>query len=268
MTLPVWVTPELERWGVVAIIFVVALLVRSQAGHIANRLMLMMAATPRRQRLRPEREQTLRGLLTSVITMLVLVVAFLASFSLFIDVSTLIWLVGLFSAAFGLGMRPLVSDFFTGLSFLFENPFEVGEKVEMVGLPGGNVEGVIEAVFLRITMVRSPSGELFTIPNGEIRVIRNFSRGLFSLANIHLRITAEHLGKALPLLENLGEEAMVLLPNLLEPWRIISETGNMGQHVELTLAAKARFGKAAQMRPRLLALVQARLLEEGISLAD
>jgi hypothetical protein len=49
---------------------------------------------------------------------------------------------------------------------------------------------------------------------------------------------------------------VTLLPNLLEPWQVISDSGTIGHQTELTLVAKACFGQAAQMRPRLLALVQ------------
>ena len=49
---------------------------------------------------------------------------------------------------------------------------------------------------------------------------------------------------------------------------MISETGTIGQQTVLTLLAKARFGQAAEMRPRLLALVQERLAEAGIALVD
>ena len=61
---------------------------------------------------------------------------------------------------------------------------------------------------------------------------------------------------------------IVLLPNLVEPWQVTSLEGVMGQYTELTLIAKARFGKAMEMRPRLLALVQERLLEENIPLVN
>jgi hypothetical protein len=54
----------------------------------------------------------------------------------------------------------------------------------------------------------------------------------------------------------------------LEPWKIISETGTIGQQTELTLVAKARFGKAAEMRPRLLTFVQEKLSEADIPLAE
>ena len=85
---------------------------------------------------------------------------------------------------------------------------------------------------------------------------------------IKLKIEGADLSRALPLLEELGREAVSLLSNLLEPWQVISEKGTIGQQTELTLLAKARFGQAAEMRPRLLALVQERLAEVGIVLRD
>jgi hypothetical protein len=54
----------------------------------------------------------------------------------------------------------------------------------------------------------------------------------------------------------------------LESWQVISETGTLGAHTELTLLAKASFGQAAELRPHLLALVQERLAEADIVLVD
>ena len=86
---------------------------------------------------------------------------------------------GLFSAGFGLGARPMVSDFLSGIGFMFEDTFDVSEKIEIPGLPGGSVMGLVEAVHLRTTVIRAMSGEPYIVPNGEIRVVRNFSRGDF-----------------------------------------------------------------------------------------
>ena len=54
---------------------------------------------------------------------------------------------------------------------------------------------------------------------------------------------------------------------MIESWQVISPEGMIGQYTELTLVAKARFGMAAEMRPRLLNLVQERLADAGIDLA-
>src|SRR5690606_13844679 len=116
--------------------------------------------------------------------------------------------------------------------------------------------------------LRGMGGELCVIPNGEIRIIRNFSRGQYSSADIVIKIAAKDLGRALDVLVPLGEDAMTLLPNLIEPWKVISHDGALGQTTELELLAKARFGKAAEMRPRMQALVHERLANAQISLAD
>jgi small conductance mechanosensitive channel len=109
---------------------------------------------------------------------------------------------------------------------------------------------------------------MYTVPKGEIRTVRNFSRGNYSLANITLKFSANDLSRALPLLEDFVREAVNLLPNLLKPWQVISESGIIGQETELTLDAKAKFGKACEMRPNLMALIQEQLLERNISLAN
>ncbi|GAB4516073.1 MAG: hypothetical protein Kow0047_28040 [Anaerolineae bacterium] len=247
----------------ILVYYLVAWIVHRLTWRLAGRVMRLSGLAPAGHRLRPERQRTLQSLIASTISFLAFAAATLASVGLFVRVDTLVWLVGLFSAAFGLGARPLISDVLSGVSYIFEDTFAVGEKVEILG-----VEGVIEEVNLRTTSLRAPTGELYVVPNGEIRLVRNFSRGRFSLANIKIKIAASDLPRALPLLQDLGKEAVSLLPNLLEPWQVISESGVIGQQTELTLVAKARFGQAAEMRPRLLALLQERLSEAGISLVD
>ena len=247
----------------IAVYFLLAYLVYRLSGRLARRVLRIGNLAGKRRELRAERQKTLVSLVASAITFLSVVTAVLLSLSLFVDGETLIWLVGLFTAAFGLGARPLVSDYLTGVGFLFEDTFDVGEKVDILGN-----EGVVETVNLRTTTLRSPSGELFVVPNGEIRIVRNFSRGRFSPATVSIKLNAEDLGRAIPILEDLSKEALLLLPNLLEPWQIISQSGALAHQTELTLVAKAKYAKGAEMRPRLLALVHERLNEAEIQLAD
>jgi small conductance mechanosensitive channel len=246
--------------------FASAWLVAYLLKHFVRRAVKLGRWAPRDRKSSPERQNTLGSLISGVINLGAIVVATLVSLGLFIQPDTVAWMVGLFSAAFGLGARPLISDYLAGISFIFEDTFAVGEKIELPGNPP--IEGVIEAISLRTSSFRSPSGDLIVVPNGEIRTVRNFSRGKFSLANITIRIASNDLSRAIPFLEELGREAVVLLPNLLEPWQVISESGIISQETELTLIAKAKFGMASEMRPRLLALVQERLAEVDIPLAS
>ena len=226
----------------------------------------VMKFNPRREgstRIRPERQKTMRGLLMGIINVTLFSIAGVMSLGRFVDNSTLIWLIGLFGAGFGLSARPIISDIMAGASFIFEDTFAVGEKVEIQG-----IEGVIESTTLRTTWLRSPTGELFTIPNGDIRTIRNFSRGRFSPAKITLKIHASDISRAIKILEQLGKDSMDTMPNLIEPWQVINLSGEISQITELTLLAKARLGKAAEMRTRLMTIVQTKLTSENINFAD
>lgn len=254
---PIWWSYAIR----IVFFYLLAGLVHRLARPIAGHIVRYGRFTQRQAQ--PQRQATQQSLIASAISFLAFAIATLLSLALFVSLNTLVWIVGLFSAAFGLGARPIISDFLTGVSLIFEDTFAEGEKVELTG-----VVGVIEAVNLRTTSLRAPTGELYIVPNGEVRVVRNFSRGRFSSADIKLRIAAADLERALPFLEGLGSEAVMLLPNLLEPWEVISEAGVIGEKTELTLVAKARYGKAAEMRPRLLALVHERLAEVGIALTN
>ena len=251
-------------WQLVRIFayFFFAWIVQHSSSWMVRPLILLLKLRPGKS-VKSERRKTLNGLIASGIGMLAYIFAGIASVAIYVDTDTLVWMIGLFSAAFGLGARPIISDVLTGIGFIFEDTFSVGEKVEIL-----NIEGIIEELNLRTTHLRAPSGELYVIPNGEIRMMRNFSRGRFSTTNIHIKISSSDITQSLVLLEEIGKEAVLILPNLLEPWKVISEGGVIGSQTELTVLAKARFGKAAEMRPRILALLQERFTDSGVILVD
>jgi len=258
--------PWLDKLIHILTYFIIALLAAFLLKRLTRWLIKLGRFAPHGRKLSLERQKTLQSLVFSAINLITFISAILASLALFVDPNTLAWVVGLFGTAFGFGARLMIGDYLGGLSFLFDDTFAVGEKIEIPLSPP--IEGVVEKINLRTTMLRAPSGELFIVPNGEIRSIRNFSRGKFSIANITLKIHGSDLGVALTTLETLGNEAVSLLPNLIEPWQVISPAGVIGQYTELTLIAKARFGKAAEMHPRLLTLVQERLSEMNIQLVS
>ena len=258
--------PWLDKPIRILIYFILAMLVAFILRRLAHWLVKLGRLAPHGRKPSLERQKTLQSLIVSAINVIALVSAFLASLALFIDPNALAWGVGLLGTALGFGARLIIGDYLSGLSFLFEDTFSVGDKIAILGTLA--IEGVVEKINLRTTMLRSPTGELFVVPNGEIRAIRNFSRGKFSIANITLKIQGADLRTALTALEALGSEAVILLPNLIEPWQVTSRGGVIGQDTELTLIAKARFGKAAEMRPLLLTLVHERLLGMNIQLVN
>ena len=212
------------------------------------------------------RARTLEGLLTGLTTFSVIVVAAIwAILSLgILHANVLFPVLGLFSAGFGLGARPLVSDYLAGLTLLFEHSYGFGDKVEIL-----EVIGTVEHVGLRITEIRGDRGELFVVPNGDVRLIRNFSRGAFSLASVRVVVRATDLKRAIAVLEEVADHALALYKEeLVSRPEVISEEGELGNETPLTLRVKARFGQGAQLRRHLLTDLNDAMSAAGIPYAD
>ena len=253
--------------AMVILYLLAALLVSVFARWIARGLLLGSRLLPKQHAITVQRRRTLEDLIGSLISLLAFMVALLASVALFVRPETLIWIVGLFSAAFGLGARGLVADVLAGGRFLFRNTFAIGEKVELV-VGVTTVEGTIEEVNVTNTLVRSSNGELYVVPNGEISGIRNFSRAPFSSTKIRFFVPAIKLAETLEVLDRLGQEATVLLPELTEPWQMISTSEMLSTKAEITVIARTSFARAATLRLEIFSLLNQRLTAAGIELLD
>jgi moderate conductance mechanosensitive channel len=74
--------------------------------------------------------------------------------------------------AVSFGAQSLVKDLVNGFFILMEDQYAMGDYVSI-----GLVTGVIETVTLRITQLRSDDGRLVTIPNSQVAVVENWTRG-------------------------------------------------------------------------------------------
>jgi small conductance mechanosensitive channel len=244
----------------IAIVIIFTWVIAEMGSLLAVRMLKARSLTWRQ--LGERRLITLQSLVSSAVRVLVWIAGLVAIlFTLGIPAGAILTALGLFSAGFGLGARPLINDYLAGMVLIFEDLFSVGEKVEML-----EVIGTVEAVELRTTRIRSTSGELYIIPNGEVRVVRNLSRGLFSVANISVTVATENLSNALQVLETIADTAQARFPELVERPEILSIEGAISNHVELTLAAKAAYGQGAQLRPQLMTMVSQAMREAGVQI--
>lgn len=78
---------------------------------------------------------------------------------------------GIFGLAISFGSQNLVKDLVNGLLILAEDQFAIGDVVDT-----GTAAGLVENLNLRVTQLRSPDGELITIPNSNITQIKNLTR--------------------------------------------------------------------------------------------
>ncbi|MFV8826964.1 mechanosensitive ion channel family protein [Alkalihalobacterium sp. APHAB7] len=89
-----------------------------------------------------------------------------------LDATGLIAGAGIIGLAIGFGAQGLVSDVVTGFFLLLERQVDVGDYVTASGL-----DGIVEEVGLRTTLIRGFDGTLHYIPNRNISSISNHSRG-------------------------------------------------------------------------------------------
>ncbi len=118
-----------------------------------------------------------RYIATVVIT---LVAGMLVLNELGISIAPLLGAAGVVGIAVGFGAQSMVKDFFSGFFMLIENQVRVGDAVELAGKVG-----VVEEITLRNTVLRDVEGNVHYIPNGEITIVTNKSRGYaYALINL------------------------------------------------------------------------------------
>lgn len=206
-------------------------------------------------RLSERREATLIRLIENILTYVTYFIALVMILSEFdVDVRTLIAGAGVVGLAVGFGAQNLVRDVITGFFIIFEKQFSVGDYVRISG-----VEGFVEEIGLRVTKIKSWTGELHILPNGNINQVTNYSIHN-SIAVVDVNIAyEERIPEAekviIHLLDELYEQfdAMIVKPEYLGVQnlgpsevvlRIISEVQPMEHWVigrEIRKAVKQRF---------------------------
>ncbi|HET9514259.1 MAG TPA: mechanosensitive ion channel family protein [Gemmatimonadales bacterium] len=126
----------------------------------------------RHSSVREKRGQTIAHLLQGVGRVTVFVIALLLSFNLFIDIGPLLAGAGIVGLAISFGAQSLVKDVIAGFFMLAENQFAVGDMIEVAGK-----SGTVEQMSLRVVTLRDPYGVVHIIPNGQIGVVSNLTRG-------------------------------------------------------------------------------------------
>ncbi len=118
------------------------------------------------------RMATLLPLLRNILLVgMVALVALTVLSSLGINVAPLLAGAGIVGVAIGFGAQSLVRDIVSGIFYLIDDAFRVGEYIEI-----GNLRGTVESMSLRSMRVRHHRGAVHTIPFGELKSLTNYSR--------------------------------------------------------------------------------------------
>ncbi len=133
-----------------------------------------------------------------------------------VNITPLLAGAGVVGLAVGFGSQALVRDITSGLFFLIDDAFRVGEYIDV----GDDVMGTVEKISVRSMQLRHHRGPLNTVPYGGIRRLINHSRD-WAIMKLDFRLTYDtDLVKVKKILKRIGQEMMEdpdIGPHLLEP---------------------------------------------------
>ena len=257
-----------ESWVRIVIILAAAVLVTLVSRLVVNRFRKKLEGTASvTQELNLQRATTLTGALSTALIVVIWALAILMALGeLGQNIAPLLASAGVAGVALGFGAQSLVKDTLSGFFILFENQFGVGDNLE-VQTPSNKVAGRVESLTLRVTSIRAFDGALHFVPNGNIVVASNRSKG-WARAIIDVRTAydedVEHLRSVL---EELFEELKG--DRTLSEW--IHEAPNvlgverMGHDaLVMRVVADTRPSKVMDVERLLRERITRRLVERGI----
>jgi small conductance mechanosensitive channel len=121
---------------------------------------------------REQRGRTISQLLRSVGRVFIVTIAVLLTFNIFINIAPILAGAGILGLAVSFGSQSLVRDIISGFFILLENQFAIGDVIETAGR-----SGVVERMTMRVVVLRDLDGTMHIIPNGEMKVVSNKTRG-------------------------------------------------------------------------------------------
>jgi small conductance mechanosensitive channel len=119
-----------------------------------------------------KRANTLGSVIYNFFKVLILVIALITILSeLGVDIGPLLATAGIAALAIGFAAQSLVKDFINGFFILLWDQIRVGDVVQVSGKGG-----LVEAINLKMTVLRDLAGNVHFIPNGSIDVVTNMTK--------------------------------------------------------------------------------------------
>lgn len=132
-------------------------------------------------RSKSQKSETILTVCTSILKYFIYFCVFCQILIIFgISPASILAVAGVGSVAIGLGAQDIIGDIISGIFILLENQYEVGDVIKVE-----DYEGTVEAIGLKTTKLRNYNGDVYIIPNGEIKIVTNsckdFNRAILEI---------------------------------------------------------------------------------------
>jgi moderate conductance mechanosensitive channel len=170
-------------------------------------------------------------------------------------------------AALGFGAQQVVRDLLAGFFIIVEKQYGFGDLVTLTVVSTTEASGTVENVTLRVTRLRSPNGEVLTIPNGQIVQAVNQSKD-WARAVIDIPVSTNvDLNRVGEVLRHECEHALetpILGELLLDAPTLMGVESIQVDTVTLRMVARTLPGKQFEAGRQLRVLVIRALARAGI----
>jgi len=270
----IWASPLASGFGIdlhsiatnalqVALIAIASAFLWSIIGVVAGRAIRNEKAAGADPSIPRSRLGTLIPLLSGTAKAAILALAFLSVLvSVGVNVWPLITGLSVFGLAIGFGSQTLVKDVVSGLFFLVDDAFRLGEYIETSG-----AKGTVEKISVRSVTLRNPRGPVSTVPYGQISKIQNFSRD-WAIEKLVFRVAFDtDVELVRKVFKKIGQDLLTdpeLAPDIMETFK----SQGIGDVEDGTLMLRGKFvakpGKQSGIRRAVLKAVHQAFRENGI----
>jgi moderate conductance mechanosensitive channel len=215
---------------------------------------------------REARLRTLLPIFRNVAFAVLAVVAVLMVLSaLGVEIGPLIAGAGVAGVAIGFGAQTLVKDVISGVFYLLDDAFRVGEYIQ-----SGSYKGTVESFSLRSVKLRHHRGPVYTVPFGELGAVENMSRD-WVIDKFQIGITYDSdLEKARKLIKSIGQDMAAdpeFAPNIIEPLKMqgVEQFGEFA--IQIRCKMTTRPGEQFVIRRKAFARIKQAFQDNGIKFA-
>ncbi len=201
----------------IVVILVVAWIAKKLITVFASNL-IKAAVRPDSQPTRADRDkrvQTLYSLAVGVIRLItyivvvILIISELSPGSLGVILTS----AGLLGLAVGIGAQSLVKDVASGIFIIIENQYRIGDQVSLSIIGLEPIEGIVENINIRTTVLRDLSGTAHHLPNGTISLTSNKTLGFSRMSEELVVAMDTNMDKLAKVIQQVGDE-LAAIPEL------------------------------------------------------
>jgi small-conductance mechanosensitive channel len=215
---------------------------------------------------RRARLRTLLPILRNVLMVVVMTVAAMMVLSaLGVEIGPLIAGAGVVGVAVGFGAQTVVKDVISGVFYLLDDAFRIGEYIQ-----SGSYKGTVESFSLRSVKLRHHRGPLYTVPFGELGAVQNMSRD-WVIDKMQIGITYDsNLDLAKKLIKQIGKDLAAdpeFASKIIEPLKMqgVEQFGDYAIQIRMKMMTKP--GEQFPIRRKALAMIKKAFDANGIEFA-